>query len=90
MSTRDFVVRTIPLHRLSSAEAVKLLTPYIQSPGGGVFEISSQIRAVTIREDWPARAHPHRSSATDDGEEVGRNCHPEEQSDEGSLSIQGG
>jgi hypothetical protein len=49
-ASRDIVVKTVPLHHLSSAEAVKLLSPYIQSPGGGVFEISSQIRAVTIRE----------------------------------------
>jgi type II secretory pathway component GspD/PulD (secretin) len=49
-SSRDIVVKTVPLHHLSSAEAVKLLSPYIQSPGAGVFEISSQIRAVTIRE----------------------------------------
>jgi hypothetical protein len=49
-STREIVVKTVPLHHLSSAEAVKLLVPYVQSPGGGVFEVSSQIRAVTIRE----------------------------------------
>lgn len=48
--TRDIIVKTVPLHHLSSAEAVKLLAPYIQSPGAGVFEISPQIRAVTIRE----------------------------------------
>jgi hypothetical protein len=47
---RDIIVKTIPLHHFTSAEAVKLLSPYIQSPGGGVYEVSSHIRAVTIRE----------------------------------------
>jgi hypothetical protein len=46
----DFVVKTVPLHHLTSAEAVKLLSPYSQTPGGGVFEVSANIRAVTIRE----------------------------------------
>jgi hypothetical protein len=46
----EFVVKTVPLHHLSSAEAVKLLSPYVQTPGGGVFEVSYNVRAVTIRE----------------------------------------
>jgi hypothetical protein len=46
-------VKTVPLHHLSSAEAVKLLSPYIKSANGGVFEVSPSIRAVTIRE-FPA------------------------------------
>jgi hypothetical protein len=45
----EFMVKTVPLHRLSSAEAVKLLQPYVQSPGGGVYEVPN-VRAVTIRE----------------------------------------
>jgi hypothetical protein len=45
----EFVVRTVPLHHLSSAEAVKLLSPYSQTPGGGVYEAPG-VRAVTIRE----------------------------------------
>jgi hypothetical protein len=49
-STPEFVVKTVPLHHLSSAEAVKLLSPYVQTSGGGVYEISSNVRAVTIRE----------------------------------------
>jgi len=49
-STRDIIVKTVPLHHFTSAEAVKLLTPYVQSPGGGVFEVSQFVRAVTIRE----------------------------------------
>jgi hypothetical protein len=43
-------VKTVPLHHLSSAEAVKLLSPYVRSGSGGVFEASPSIRAVTIRE----------------------------------------
>jgi hypothetical protein len=46
----EFVVKTVPLKHLSSAEAVKLLQPYVISPGGGVFEVSTNVRAVTIRE----------------------------------------
>src|SRR5829696_10467830 len=46
----QFVVKTVPLRHLTSAEAVKLLSPYSQSAGGGVYEVSSNIRAVTIRE----------------------------------------
>lgn len=47
---RDIIVKTVPLHHFTSAEAVKLLSPYVQSPGGGVYEVSPNIRAVTIRE----------------------------------------
>ena len=46
----EFVVKTVPLHHLSSNEAVKLLSPYAQTVGGGVFEVSPNVRAVTIRE----------------------------------------
>jgi hypothetical protein len=46
----EYIVKTVPLHHLSSGEAVKLLSPYTQSPGGGVFEVSASVRAVTIRE----------------------------------------
>jgi hypothetical protein len=49
-STREIIVKTVPLHHFTSAEAVKLLSPYVQSPGGGVYEVSPNIRAVTIRE----------------------------------------
>ena len=45
-----FIVKTVPLHHLTSMEAVKLLQPYVQTPGGGVYEVSPNIRAVTIRE----------------------------------------
>lgn len=46
----QFVVKTVPLHHLTSQEAVRLLMPYSQTPGGGVYEVSPNIRAVTIRE----------------------------------------
>jgi hypothetical protein len=45
----DFIVKTITLHHLSSGEAMRLLSPYSVSPGGGVFEVPN-VRAVTIRE----------------------------------------
>jgi hypothetical protein len=45
----DFVVKTVTLHHLTSGEAMKLLSPYSVSPGGGVFEVPN-VRAVTIRE----------------------------------------
>jgi len=47
---QPFIVKTVSLHHLTSMEAVKLLSPYVQNPGGGVYEVSSNIRAVTIRE----------------------------------------
>jgi hypothetical protein len=46
----DFVVRTVPLKQLTSAEAMRLLSPYVRSTTGGVYEVSPSIRAVTIRE----------------------------------------
>jgi len=46
----EFVVKTVPLHHLTSNEAVKLLIPYVATAGGGVFEVSPNVRAVTIRE----------------------------------------
>jgi hypothetical protein len=45
----DFIVKTVALRHLTSGEAVKLLSPYSMSPGGGVFEVPN-VRAVTIRE----------------------------------------
>jgi hypothetical protein len=45
-----FVVKTVDLHHLTSAEAVKLLSPYSRSAGGGVYDVSPSMRAVTIRE----------------------------------------
>ena len=47
---QPFIVKTVSLHHLTSLEAVRLLSPYVQNPGGGVYEVSSNIRAVTIRE----------------------------------------
>jgi hypothetical protein len=44
-----FIVKTIPLRHLSSAEAMKLLSPYSTTPGGGVYDVAG-VRAVTIRE----------------------------------------
>lgn len=46
----EFIVKTVPLHHLTSIEAVKLLSPYAATAGGGVFEVSPNVRAVTIRE----------------------------------------
>ena len=46
----EFIVKTVPLHHLTSNEAVKLLSPYSSTAGGGVFEVSPNVRAVTIRE----------------------------------------
>jgi len=46
----QFIVKTVPLRHLTSAEAVKLLSPYSVSVGGGVYDVSPNIRAVTIRE----------------------------------------
>lgn len=43
------MVKTVPLHYLSSEVAVTLLNPYRQSSGGGVFEVSN-VHAITIKE----------------------------------------
>ena len=44
-----FTVKTVTLHHLSSGQAVKLLSPYSVTVGGGVFEVPG-LEAVTIRE----------------------------------------
>ena len=51
-ATREgqLVVKTVPLHHFTSIQAVRLLSPYVQTAGGGVFEVASGVRAVTIRE----------------------------------------
>lgn len=49
LAVPQLVVKTIDLHHLSSADAVKLLEPYSRSMGGGVYAVPS-LRAVTIRE----------------------------------------
>ena len=46
---RDLSVRTFPLKNLRPDDAAKLLGPYVNSPGGGVFEAGS-ISAITVRE----------------------------------------
>ena len=43
------ITRTIPLHHLASVDAARLVSPYIRSPQGGVYEATA-IRAVTVRE----------------------------------------
>jgi len=46
---RDLSVKTFPLKNLRPDDAAKLLGPYVNSPGGGVFEAGS-IGAITVRE----------------------------------------
>lgn len=46
---RDLSVRTFSLRNLRPDDAAKLLGPYVNSPGGGVFEAGS-IGAITVRE----------------------------------------
>lgn len=45
----ELVVKTITLHHLTSGDAVKLLSPYSVSAGGGVYGVPN-VSAVTIRE----------------------------------------
>lgn len=47
------VVRTFTLKVIRAADAAKLVSPYILSPKGGVFEAGRDIRAITIRETQP-------------------------------------
>lgn len=49
LQSGPLTVRTVPLRHLTSQEAVKLLSPYSTTPGGGVFDVPN-VRAVTIRE----------------------------------------
>lgn len=42
--------KTIELRHLRPAEAVKLLSPYVRSTGGGVFDVSEKIHIVTVRD----------------------------------------
>ncbi|MEO7086405.1 MAG: hypothetical protein ABI442_10995 [Gemmatimonadaceae bacterium] len=44
----ELIVKTVKLHHLGSGSAAQLLTPYVKSPHGGVFEAPGQ--TVTIRE----------------------------------------
>jgi hypothetical protein len=46
---RDLSVKTFRLRNLRPEDAAKLLGPYVNSPGGGVFEAGS-IGAITVRE----------------------------------------
>jgi hypothetical protein len=46
---RDLSVKTFKLQNLRPDDAAKLLGPYVNSPGGGVFEAGS-IGAITVRE----------------------------------------
>lgn len=46
---RDLAVKTFKLKNLRPEDAAKLLGPYVNSPGGGVFEAGS-IGAITVRE----------------------------------------
>jgi hypothetical protein len=45
----QYIVQTVQLRHLTSAEAEHLLEPYVQNPGGGVFGVPN-VRAVTIKE----------------------------------------
>ena len=45
----ELVVKTVTLHHLTSADAVKLLSPYSVTAGGGVYGVPN-VSAVTIRE----------------------------------------
>jgi len=46
---RDLSVKTFQLKNLRPEDAAKLLGPYVNAPGGGVFEAGS-IGAITVRE----------------------------------------
>jgi hypothetical protein len=45
----QLITRTIPLRYLRTADAARLVSPYVRSPQGGVFEAGS-IQAVTVIE----------------------------------------
>ena len=48
---RDLSIRTFNLRNMRPDDAAKLLSPYVTSPGGGVFEAGS-VGAITVRETF--------------------------------------
>ena len=48
---RNLDIRTFTLRNLRPADAAKLLSPYVMSPGGGVFE-DGAAGAITVRETY--------------------------------------
>lgn len=48
---RDLSIRTFKLRNLRPDDAARLLSPYVTSPGGGVFEAGS-VGAITVRETF--------------------------------------
>jgi hypothetical protein len=48
---RDLAIRTFKLRNLKPEDAAKLLSPYVLSPGSGVFEAGS-VGAITVRETF--------------------------------------
>jgi hypothetical protein len=48
---RDLAIRTFKLRNMRPDDAAKLLSPYVTSPGGGVFEAGS-VGAITVRETF--------------------------------------
>ena len=52
---RDLAVKTFKLRNLRPDDAAKLLGPYVNTPGGGVFEAGS-IGAITVRETFSMMA----------------------------------
>ncbi|HET9425114.1 MAG TPA: hypothetical protein VFO55_07080 [Gemmatimonadaceae bacterium] len=50
LGAQTLETRTIELRHLKPIEAVKLLSPYVRSTGGGVFDVSEKIPIVTVRD----------------------------------------
>jgi len=49
-TTTPLAVRTFSLHYLAPHDAASLVSPYIQTRDGGVFEAGRDIQAITVRE----------------------------------------
>jgi hypothetical protein len=49
-------VKTFTLHHLQPKAAATLVSPYVQSPRGGVYEAGGTIQAITVRETPPVLA----------------------------------
>ena len=50
IAAQTLETKTIELRHLKPIEAVKLLSPYVRSTGGGVFDVSEKILIVTVRD----------------------------------------
>ena len=50
LAAQEVDTKTVELHHLKPKEAVKLLSPYVRSKNGGVFDVGDNISIITMRD----------------------------------------